>query len=41
MIKDPDLQYFPGNTAIKGTDRWSIAAMASPTYYSQFNSGNR
>lgn len=39
-INEPDQQYLPGNSTIKGTDRWSIAAMASPTYYSRFNSGN-
>jgi hypothetical protein len=32
-----DLQYMPAD---KLMDRWSIAAMASPTYYSQFSSGN-
>jgi hypothetical protein len=32
-------QYLPDNNKIKG-ERWSIAAMASPTYYSRFNSGN-
>jgi hypothetical protein len=39
-IKEPDQQYLPGNSITKSTDRWSIAAMASPTYYSSFNSGN-
>jgi len=39
-IKEPDQQYIPGNSTVKGTDRWSIATMASPTYYSRFNSGN-
>jgi len=40
MIKESDQQYLPGNITMKGTDRWSIAAMAAPTYYSRFNSGN-
>jgi hypothetical protein len=39
-IKEYEQQYFPDNNSIKSTDRWSIAAMASPTYYSRFNSGN-
>ncbi|MCX6321270.1 MAG: hypothetical protein NTX93_05610, partial [Bacteroidia bacterium] len=39
-IKEPEQQYLPENNTVKGTDRWSIAAMASPTYYSRFNSGN-
>jgi hypothetical protein len=38
-IKYPDLQYFPDNNPVKTVERWSIAAMASPTYYSQINSG--
>ena len=38
-IKKPEQQYLPGNNT-KGSDRWSVAAMASPTYYSRFNSGN-
>jgi hypothetical protein len=40
MIKYPDLQYLPENTDTKPKNRWSIAAMASPTYYSSFNSGS-
>jgi hypothetical protein len=36
-IRYADLQYMPEDNLI---ERWSIAAMASPTYYSQFNSGN-
>ena len=36
-IRYADLQFMPEN---KLADRWSIAAMASPTYYSQFNSGS-
>jgi hypothetical protein len=39
-IKYPDLQYFPENIITKPEKRWSIAAMASPTYYSTFNSGS-
>lgn len=39
-IKDPDQLYDPVNSTMKSSDRWSIAAMASPTYYSRFNSGN-
>lgn len=35
----PDLQYLPDNSA-KSDPRWSIAAMASPTYYSRFSSGD-
>jgi hypothetical protein len=36
-IRYADLQYMPADNL---NGRWSIAAMASPTYYSQFNSGN-
>lgn len=36
-VRYADLQYLPED---KLMDRWSIAAMASPTYYSQFGSGN-
>lgn len=39
-IKYADLQYFPDNTTAKPKNRWSIAAMASPTYLSSFNSGS-
>jgi hypothetical protein len=39
-INEPDQLYFPINNNQKGTERWSIAAMASPTYYSKINSGN-
>jgi hypothetical protein len=39
-IKYPDLQYFPDNSPVKTVERWSIAAMASPTYYSRINSGD-
>jgi len=40
QIEEIKEQYLPGNNAVKNSDRWSIAAMASPTYYSRFNSGN-
>jgi hypothetical protein len=40
QIEEIKEQYLPENNTVKGTDRWSIAAMASPTYYSRFNSGN-
>src|SRR5664279_694110 len=36
-VRYTDLQYMPADKLV---DRWSIAAMASPTYYSQFNSGS-
>jgi hypothetical protein len=39
-IKYSDLQYFTDNTTTKPKNRWSIAAMASPTYLSSFNSGS-
>ncbi|MGC1392110.1 MAG: outer membrane beta-barrel protein [Bacteroidales bacterium] len=39
-IQYPDLQYPTVNTIAKPVKRWSIAALASPTYYSSFNSGN-
>jgi len=32
--------FLPPVEDVKVTDRWSIAALASPTYYSRFNSGN-
>jgi hypothetical protein len=35
-----DLQYAPVDVIPKPENRWSIAAMASPTYYSKFNSGD-
>jgi hypothetical protein len=38
-IKYSDL-YFADNTTTKPKNRWSIAAMASPTYLSSFNSGS-
>jgi hypothetical protein len=40
QIEEIKEQYYPENNTVKGTDRWSIAAMASPTYYARFNSGN-
>lgn len=36
----PDLQYLPKESQDKSDPRWSIAAMASPTYYSRFSSAN-
>ncbi len=39
-IEDFAEQYDSGDQMVKSTERWSIAAMASPTYYSRFNSGN-
>jgi hypothetical protein len=39
-VKYPDLQYLPETIITRPEKRWSIAAMASPTYYSAFNSGN-
>lgn len=39
-ISEPEQQYLPEKSKINITDRWSIGAMASPTYYSRFNSGN-
>jgi Outer membrane protein beta-barrel domain len=35
-----DLQYFTNNVLTKPVKRWSIAAMASPTYYSTINTGS-
>jgi hypothetical protein len=35
-----DLQYLSDNIPVKPVNRWSIAAMASPTYYSGINSGS-
>jgi hypothetical protein len=34
------LPSLPDNTPVKKVDRWSIAAMASPTYYSRITSGS-
>jgi hypothetical protein len=39
-IREPELQYFQENITAKPQNRWSIAALASPTYYSSFNSGS-
>jgi hypothetical protein len=39
-IEELDIQYLPENNTTKSKDKWSIAAMASPTYYSRFISGN-
>jgi hypothetical protein len=38
-IKYPDIQYYPDDISTKLKNRWSIAAMASPTYFSSFTSG--
>jgi len=38
-ISKLEQQYYPDNDELNSTERWSIAAMASPTYYSRFNSG--
>ena len=38
--KLPELQYLPDEILPEKENRWSIAAMASPTYYSKFNSGD-
>ena len=38
-ISNPDLQYSLVNSPEKVVERWSVAAMASPTYYYHFNSG--
>jgi hypothetical protein len=38
-IKYPGFQYLPEEIPAKPVNRWSIAAMASPTYYSGINSG--
>jgi hypothetical protein len=35
-----DMIYMPENSAINKTERWSVSAMASPTYYSKFISGS-
>jgi hypothetical protein len=38
---EPDQQqYTTEDSPVNATGRWSIAAIASPTYYSRFNSGN-
>ena len=33
-------EYIPEISSTKGTDRWSIAALASPTYYGKINFGS-
>lgn len=38
--KLPELQYLPDEILPEKENRWSIAAIASPTYYSKFNSGD-
>jgi hypothetical protein len=40
IVNYTDLQYFPETAPAKPVNRWSIAAMASPTYYSSFSSGS-
>lgn len=40
VIEYPGLLYYPESSITKSANRWSIAAMASPTYYSRFNSGS-
>ena len=39
-INYPDFQYLPENNTPKLVNRWSITAMASPTYYSAINAGS-
>lgn len=39
FIQDLTTNILPESEPLKVTHRWSIAAMASPTYFSQFNSG--
>jgi hypothetical protein len=39
-VEEPDLTYSQEMNTTKSAERWSIAAMASPTYYSRFSSGN-
>jgi hypothetical protein len=39
-LESTKYQYIAVNEVVKSTERWSIAAMASPTYYSTINSGN-
>ena len=39
-VKAAAPQYMPESSLTKGTERWSVGAMASPTYYSSFNSDN-
>lgn len=35
-----DYQLYPAELPVNKTEKWSIAALASPTYYSSINSGN-
>jgi hypothetical protein len=39
-LKSTDPVYQIENPPANGNEKWSIAAMASPTYYSRFNAGN-
>jgi hypothetical protein len=39
-FKEPSIQYLPEIQAKSEFDRWTIAALASPTYYAKFRSGN-
>jgi hypothetical protein len=39
-IEEPELLYLQEDVTAKIPERWSIAALASPTYYSKFGSGN-
>jgi hypothetical protein len=38
-IEEINSEYLPELSNVKVAEKWSIAAMASPTYYSRFNSG--
>ena len=38
-LKTPEQEYIPEVIDAKSPERWSIAAMASPTYYSKFSTG--
>jgi len=38
-IMPVDLRYMSENGSLKGTQRWSVSALASPTYYSKLNPG--
>ncbi len=38
-INPPELKYVPDDLKSNSVDRWSIAAMASPTFYSSFGIG--
>ena len=39
-LKETVPGYLMESTPAKGTEKWSVAAMASPTYYSRFSSGD-